>query len=441
MNRFLITLALVLSPLAAAGNLAATPAFPGAPPDLWCCATRDRLSPLRPNPPAPPMRGAAVDAIGRVARRRRSSWWTWLRRETPSPQPLPVQQGHFLIEGMRCASCMTTIETHLLQLPGIHAARVSFSGQRATVTWDPTLVDPIAAVAAAGFLARPYDPSVTSDPMRRLNDAWLLRLGVAGFGAAATMFLAEPLYYASAPTDVYGQALRLGGAIVATLTGAYAGGPFLQGALKSRTLGMDALVSLGAIATYLASLAGLVTHGAVYFDALMMLLFLLTAGRFAEAAMRRRVYGAMERLLGHTATTCRVWDGDTLVTLPLEALATGMELELAPGEQAPADGVVVRGRTHVVEAMLTGEPTPVPKGPGDEVLGGTQNAEGAIRLRLTRVGPEAAHARLQSLVQEAAAGKSPLQRLADRAGHIGTLAVAATAALTALGWALVDPAR
>lgn len=436
----------------------------GPAPILWCCANRDRLAQRLPTPGVPGAPAATVQEgreAGRRRRRRRAvsrlrTLWSGMRRArvtTVVPPALPPQgvaTAHLLIDGMRCAACMQTIEEGLRALHGVTEARVSFSGARAVVRWLPADTDLpaiTAAVADLGFTARSYDPTVTHDPMRAVHDAWLLRLGVAGFGALATMFVAEPLYYATAPTGadaIYGQALRVLGAAVGTATGLYAGMPFFAGALaslKEKRLGMDALVSLGAIATWAASAWGLMSSGPVYFDALTMLVFFLVGGRYAEAAMRRRAYDAMERLLGVQPTTCRVWRGDTLVDVAVAELAAGMEVELAPGEQAPADGVVLRGRTHVDEAMLTGESRPVPKAPGDTVLGGTLNLDGAARIRLERVGPDAARAQLESLVRESARGRTPMQALADRAGHVGTLAVAALAGLTALGWALVAPAH
>jgi Cu2+-exporting ATPase len=201
---------------------------------------------------------------------------------------------------------------------------------------------------ACGYGARAYDPRASEAPLADRRRAWLARLAVAGFGALATMFLAEPLYWqapATAGADLaFQQALRWGGMVVGTATGFFAAGPFVRGAFARRKLGMDALVTLAVATTWLASLWGFFTHGAVYFDSLTMFMFLLVGARFAESTVRAQVLGAVERQLGDVPDTARLVRRGGLVQEVATALrAPGDVVRLRAGERVPADGVVVAG--------------------------------------------------------------------------------------------------
>jgi Cu2+-exporting ATPase len=359
--------------------------------------------------------------------------------------------AHLLVEGLHCGACIWIIERALSRLPGVTEARVQLTTGRARVAWktgETTLEAVLTAIARAGYPARPYDPGVAEEPMRAAHQLWLGRLAVSGFGALATMFIAEPLYYDYANVAQADQAmwhmLRYLGMVIGTATAGYTAIPFLRGAwagLQRRSLGMDVLIALGVIATYAASVWGFLTKGPVYFDSLAMFLFLIVVGRFAESAAKGKVYAAMEHLLGASAKTARVVRDGVVAQVPASELVVGDMVELLPGDQVPADGVITRGRTSLDEAMLTGESRPVAKGPGEALIGGTLNLEGAVAMTVSRVGEDTTFARLSQLVHEADGARTQVQRLADAAGHWGTIAVALTAMLTAIGWAIVDPSR
>jgi Cu2+-exporting ATPase len=374
---------------------------------------------------------------------------------TPSASAVETRGGrssaYLLIEGMHCGACIWIIERALSRVPGVTAARVQLTTGRAHVEWregETSLEALVEAVQRAGYGARPYDPGVAEEPMRLTHQLWLGRLAVAGFGAIATMFIAEPLYYDYASVGqqdmAMWQTLRYMGMVIGTATAGYTALPFFRGAwagLMRGKLGMDVLITLGVVATYLASVWGFATRGPVYFDSLTMFLFLIVLGRFAEAAAKSKVYAAMEHLLGASAKTARVRRDGVETRIPASELVLGDVVELAPGEQVPADGVIARGRTSLDEAMLTGESRPVAKGPGDAVTGGTMVLDGAIAMRVTRVGADTTFARLNQLVQEADTAQTRVQRMADAAGHWGTIGVAVAAALAAIGWGFIDPSR
>lgn len=471
--RWVLTSALALAPMASAASLAATPPAPTQGGVLWCCVNPNRLNKGPVGPQLPTQRRLPGTPAGRRLRRGRVSGTVAggvslrerLRARKRKLAEALVGPARFvriaadgsaelalMIEGLHCGDCIQTVERALAAVPGVREARINYAGGTARVAWDGDRpVDPaalVAAVAAAGYGARAYDPGLAEAPLAERRRAWLMRLAVAGFGAIATMFLAEPLYYTYGALNDHDlalqQLLRFLGMVVGTATAAYAAQPFIRAALAGLgrlRLGMDALATIAILATWLASVWGFVTHGPVYFDSLTMFLFLLVGARFADGAVRARIMGAVERQLGAAPDTARLVRGGAIQEVAVSLLVPGDVLELRPGDRAPADGVIVRGRTSVDESLLTGEARALARGVGEAVPGGAIVVEGAIRVQLTRVGDDATQARLARLVAEAERPTGRAQRLADAAGHWGTLGVLAAAIATAIGWALVDPAR
>ncbi len=471
--RWFLTSALALAPVASAGSLAATPPAPTHGGVLWCCVNPQRVGKGPVGPQLPTQRRLPATPAGRRLRRGRVagaiaggvSLRERLRARKRALADVLVGPARFvrfdavggaelalMIEGLHCGDCIQAVERALQAVPGVREARVNLQAGTARVGWEVGRpVDPaalIAAVEVAGYGARAYDPGAAEEPLAERRRAWLMRLAVAGFGAIATMFLAEPLYYQygaqSAHDLALQQLLRFLGMVAGTGTAAYAAAPFVRaavGGLGRGRLGMDALATIAIGATWLAGVWGFFTHGPVYFDSLTMFLFLLVGARFADGAVRARIMGAVERQVGRAPDTARLVRGGVVQEVAASLLAPGDVVELRPGDRAPADGVIVRGQTSVDESLLTGEARPLTRGVGDAVPGGAIVVDGAIRVQLTRVGEDATQARLARLVAEAERPTGRAQRLADAAGHWGTLGVLAAAIATAIGWALIDPAR
>lgn len=368
------------------------------------------------------------------------------------PATAPGHESYLLVEGLHCGACVERAETALCSVAGVQEAHVHLTTGRATIVWLPDVPGRprvlMAALQASGLSGRTYDPAVAERPARERYRDWLIRLAVSGFGALATMFLAEPLYYTytalGAHDQVLWQVLRYLGMVVGTATGLYAAQPFLRGAiagLAQRRLTMDALVALGVVATLGASLWGFFVRGPIYFDCLTMFLFFLTVGRFAEAAARGRVYAALEHGLANVAATARVQRDTTFIEVAADTLVPGELVEVRPGERLPADGDVEHGEGTVDESLLTGESRPVAKAPGARVVGGAINLDGVLRVRVTQTGPDTTFARLARLVETSAPADTRVQRLADTVAHAGTLAVLGVALATGILWSFLDPGR
>ncbi len=167
---------------------------------------------------------------------------------------------------------------------------------------------------------------------------------------------------------------------------------------------------------------------------------LVLLGQVLELRARSRTSGAIRALLGLAPTTARVLrDDGREEDAPLAEVAVGDRLRVRPGERIPVDGAVLEGRSAVDESMITGEPLPAEKAPGDRVTGGTVNGAGAFVMRAERVGRDTLLARIVQLVGEAQRSRAPIQRLADRVSAYFVPAVVAAAILSAVAWGTLGP--
>ena len=195
---------------------------------------------------------------------------------------------------------------------------------------------------------------------------------------------------------------------------------------------MNTLIAVGTGAAFLFSVAMTVAgpwfarHGAepvVYYEAVNGIIALILLGNYLEARARRRTSGAIQRLIGLRPETARVERQGQEFDIPLGDLKPGDLVVVRPGERLPTDGSVSEGRSAVDESMLTGEPEPVLKEPGDPVTGGTLNGNGSLVFRVTRVGRDTVLAQIVRMVEEAQGSKAPIQALADRISAIFVPAV------------------
>ncbi|HVU52759.1 MAG TPA: HAD-IC family P-type ATPase, partial [Polyangia bacterium] len=247
--------------------------------------------------------------------------------------------------------------------------------------------------------------------------------------------------------------------LLATPVVLWGGSPFFVRAARSlatRHLNMFTLIGLGVGVAYLDSVVATALPGAfpasfrdetghvgVYFEAAAAIVTLVLLGQVLELRARARTGHALRALLDlapKRARRVRDVDGGAEEDVDLAAVAVGDRLRVRPGETIPVDGVVLDGEGAVDESMLTGEPRPVPKGPGDRLVGATVNGAGAFVMRAERVGAETVLARIVALVGEAQRSRAPVQRAADAAATVFVPAVVAVAAATFAIWAAVGPA-
>ena len=364
------------------------------------------------------------------------------------------------IEGMSCASCVTRIERALTQVPGVSSAVVNLATERAAVmlaTGTVTRASLEAAVRATGYevVKAAEGTAVEDGEDRRAIEIRHLRNALA---VAAT--LTVPLFvmdmgshYIPAIDDwIMNIGMTNNLYIQFALATIVLFGPglrfFKRGIpnLLRATPDMNSLVVLGTsaawgysiVSTFLPSLLPRGTDYA-YYEAAAIIVTLILLGRYIEARAKGRTSQAIKRLIGlQPKTALVVRDGATL-ELPLEQVVVGDRIEIRPGDRVPVDGLVSDGESYVDESMITGEPVPVLKRAGAEVVGGTINRTGAFSFLATKVGADTLLAQIIRMVEAAQGSKLPIQALVDKVTSWFVPAVIGAAALTFAAWFVFGP--
>src|SRR5215208_6862394 len=350
------------------------------------------------------------------------------------------------VSGMTCAACARRVEKALSGMAGVGAASVNFATEKATVEYDPASVgldELVGAVEDAGYGVVREEEEAPEEEYRRLRGDFLVAAVLTALILAGSL---PPMlgFELSVPM----RWLNFGLLLLATPVQFWAGWRFYEGAwgaLKHASADMNTLVAVGTSAAYLysavATLAPQLFAGRadVYFDTSALIITLILLGRLLEARAKGRTNEAIKKLAGLQAKIARVVRGGEEVDVPVEDVAVGDVVVVRPGEKIPVDGRVISGESAVDEAMITGEPIPVAKRSGDEVIGATINASGTFRFRATRVGEETALHQIMRMVEKARGSKAPIQRLADRISAVFVPAVIGMAAVTFLIWLVIGP--
>ena len=397
----------------------------------------------------------------------------------PSDLTIPVQ-------GMTCAACSARVQRVLERTPGVSAANVNLMTGSATVSYDPASVTPdrlVEAIRDTGYGADVPGPDASPEALVDAQDTareeeirdLRRKLAVSLVAAILTMLVSMPLaelvgHDAADPlmplmiplTDLLrGVAPWIDGvsadawrwlllAITAPVVG-WAGRHFYTrawAAFRHHSADMNTLIAVGTGSAFVYSVVvtladewfsarGIAPH--VYYEAVVWIIALILLGNLLEARAKGRTSGAIRRLIGLRPSTARVVRDGEEAEIPLAQLRLGDEVVVRPGEKIPADGTVIDGASYVDESMLTGEPLPIRKAPGDAVIGATLNRNGSIRFRVERVGPDTVLSRIVTLVQQAQGSKAPIQRLADRISAVFVPVVISIAIATFVIWFVFGP--
>ncbi len=381
------------------------------------------------------------------------------------PAPNSVQPIEIIlpIEGMTCASCVNRIERFLNKTPGVSTAAVNLATEKATILVDPSVAgrdELIRAVEAAGYDVRPEAPTagdaaavsldaeLTADDLER--DRGLREtLRMSATAIAASLVIMVLMFWPQ--TAVSMADINKAILLPATFLVAWAGSRFYRAAWKAGRHGgatMDTLVAVGtavawAYSAFVTLWPDVVRNAGImpetYFDSATIIIGLILLGKYLEGRAKGRTTGAIRRLVGLQATTARRIRNGVEEDVDLALVVAGDMLRVRPGDKVPVDGVVAEGASAVDESMLTGEPIPVTKNPGDEVIGATLNTTGSFVMRATRVGRDTALARIVDLVQRAQGSKAPIQRLADQISAVFVPAVLGIASVTFVIWLVFGP--
>ena len=358
---------------------------------------------------------------------------------TPNTPSTPTRSTRLelAVGGMTCASCAARIEKRLNKLDGVTAS-VNYATEQAAVELasDDIGADQlIAAIEAAGYTAQLPQPDDIDDDTDTDPETDALRTRLVW----STVLAMPVVLLATIPALQFAGWRWLSLALATPVVG-WGGASIHRAAwlnLRHRAATMDTLISVGTLAAYGWSAVAVLfggTDSELYLEVAAAVTVFILAGRYAEARAKRRSGAALRALLELGAKDVGVLRDGREVRLPVEQLAVGDEFVVRPGEKVATDGVVVEGTSAIDASLLTGESVPVEVGPGDTVAGATVNAGGRLLVRATRVGRDTALAQIARLVQDAQAGKAPVQRLADRVSAVFVPIVIALALATLAFW-------
>ncbi len=372
----------------------------------------------------------------------------------------PLEQETLPISGMTCANCALTIERNVRKLEGVLQAEVNLARERLFIAYDPRLVTHEAIVARVRKAG--YDvPEQAAGESLEDAEAKARQAEIAHqrrrllIGALFTV----PLFALSMGRDLgilgdwaWQDWMNFLFWALATPVQFYVGRDYYIGAwraLRGGVPNMDVLVALGTSVAYFysaaltillitplaAELHSLNAHH-VYFETAAVIITLVVLGKLLEVRAKGQTGQAIRALIGLRAKTARVERHGVQADIPIEEVRVGDVLIVRESERIPTDGVIIEGTTSVDQSMLTGESLPVLRTVGDEVIGGTLNRQGLIKMRATRVGRETALAQIIKLVESAQGSRAPIQRLVDQVSAVFVPVVIGIAALTFTLWLL-----
>ena len=363
---------------------------------------------------------------------------------------------------MTCAACVRRVEKALLAVPGALAASVNLATGRASVRaigGADVARALAAAAAAAGYPATlALSPAEEADRARARREAELAKLRrrfLLAALATAPIFVVEmgshlaPAFHHWLMDAFEPRALALTVMALATFVQFGPGRDFLRKGFPALVKGapdMNSLVALGSTAAW--GFSGVVTLApalipeasrAAYFESAAVVITLVLLGKLLEARAKGRAGEAIRRLIDLAPKTATALREGRQEEIGVEQVRPGDLVLVRPGEKIPVDAEVVEGASHVDEAMISGEPIPVAKGPGASVVGASVNGAGALTIRATKVGADAMLAQILRSVEQAQAAKLPIQGVIDKVTGVFVPIVMAIAALTFLAWMLVGP--
>ena len=373
---------------------------------------------------------AVIDLSGLIDQVRHSGYDAQVRRVM-----LPIG-------GMTCAACVRHVERALSRVDGVVSANVNLATERAMVEYLPTVTaldDLKRAVHDAGYeVLEQGDPAAAEEPdlelqkmqtaRRRMWTAW------AFAGPLIVLMLLHMLSGVAWPNATVLEVVLM---LLALPVLIWPGKFTFVSAWRSLTHGsanMDVLIALGTTASWVSGPLSLVTPLSSYAGVAAMIMAIHLTGRYVESSAKGRASQAIRKLLQLGAKTARILVDGNEFEVPLAQVKVGDVMIVRPGEKVPTDGVVAFGESALDESMATGESMPVPKNPGDEVIGATVNQTGLMHVEATRVGSDTFLAQVIRMVEEAQGTKVPIQEFADRVTSVFVPIVMVIALLTLVGW-------
>ncbi|ENW96394.1 heavy metal translocating P-type ATPase [Acinetobacter sp. NIPH 298] len=369
-----------------------------------------------------------------------------------------TQPIELTIEGMTCASCVARVEKALKKIEGVQQANVNLATESAWIQGNAQLKshDLIQAVKKAGYNAKLVEQNQSDRQEKKASEQQQLKRDlIISLMLALPVFILEmgshivPAFHMWIMHNIGIQQSWLIQFVLTSLILIFPGRRFYQKgipALFRFAPDMNSLVAVGTLAAYGFSLVAtfipqILPQGTVhvYYEAAAVIVSLILLGRYLEAKAKGRTSQAIQHLVGMQAKMARIYRDGKVIEVPIAEVTTEMIVEICPGERVPVDGEVIEGQSYIDESMITGEPVPVKKHLGDQVVGGTVNQNGTLNIRATAIGESSVLAQIIRMVEQAQGSKLPIQALVDKVTMWFVPVVMLLATLTFLVWFVFGP--
>jgi len=356
---------------------------------------------------------------------------------------------------MHCAACNQIIEFRLKKLSGVRKCTINVTTHTADISWTPkeiSLPEIIESISSLGYGALPLGSA--GELINREHKMSVWRLFVAGFAMMQVMMYALPAYLEPIPqidgdlTPDIDRLLKIASLAITLPVVIFSSWPFFQAAIRdirNRNVGMDIPVSVGIIVTFIASVWATFAGGAVYYDSLIMFVFLLLAARLIQSRVHNKSTSALRvltQLLPLQAERLPDYPANMRAEqINASQLLVGDTVFVQPGSQIPVDGIVISGTSECDESLMTGESRAVSKSAGASLIGGSQNLNRPLIMRAVRVGDDTQLSSLVRMMESAASEKPPLVQLADRYASLFLTVILLLAIASGIVWWQIDAAR
>lgn len=359
----------------------------------------------------------------------------------------------FKVEGMSCSACANRVERITKKIDGVESANVNFATEKLTVRVDAEKVrysDIKLAVDKAGFKLIKEEDQIKEVSKKKDESKILLNRFIFSLIFTVPLLIISMGHMVGMPLPSIIDPMKnpLNFALiqlVLTIPVMVAGYKFYKIGYKNLfklSPNMDSLIAIGTSAAVAYGLFAIYkilngeTHYAMhlYFESAVVILTLITLGKYLEAVSKGKTSEAIKKLMGLAPKTATIIKNGKEVSIPIEEVIVGDIILVKPGEKLPVDGEIIEGSTSIDESMLTGESIPVEKNIGSTVIGASINKSGFIKYKATKVGKDTALAQIVKLVEEAQGTKAPIAKMADIIATYFVPTVMALAIIAAVGW-------
>lgn len=372
-----------------------------------------------------------------------------------------MKQEVYLIEGMHCAACSSSIERVTRKLNGVVQSDVNLATNKMTIVYDDTILSPetiISKVQKAGFGAelfvknKPKENKSEISKEEEEEKTRKLNLIGAVICSALLMYVSmgQMIFKTQIVPDIinlntnpYNYALTQ---ILLCIPVLYFGRMFFTGGFKSLfhlNPNMDTLVAIGSSASFIYSLVMTYTipsnpHAVhdLYFEGAAMVVTFVMFGKYLESKNKLKTKSAITKLMDLNSDTATILKNGVMINVAIDEVNIDDIIVIKAGEKVPLDGIIVSGESGLDESMLTGESLPVDKTVGDEVVGGSLNQNGLLHVRVTRIGEDTTLSQIIKFVEDAQGKKAPIAKIADKVAGVFVPVVMAIAVIAAVAWAI-----